>query len=163
MSPDRRPPPKARSKRRAPVKIKPGKNDPYDIVYFKRHVSDDPGEIVPGQRFLNDTCPANVRATMKAVLVAVAAAPPPRFAGGGYWEAMKGDMTGYYEVRVDGPKRRHYRLFCLLDTAAEGRGPLLTVLCGADKAFRTTLSDADYAAVRALGAEYKSRNPRSVA
>jgi hypothetical protein len=32
---------------------------------------------------------------MRAALVAVAAAPPKRFAGGGYWEAMKGDMTGW--------------------------------------------------------------------
>jgi hypothetical protein len=31
---------------------------------------------------------------MRAVLAHVAAAPPKRFAGGGYWEAMKGDMTG---------------------------------------------------------------------
>ena len=45
----------------------------------------------------------------------VAAAPPKRFAGGGYWEAMKGDMTGWFEVGVDGPRRHHYRLFCRLD------------------------------------------------
>ncbi len=31
---------------------------------------------------------------MRAVLVDVGAAPPKRYAGGGYWEAMKGDMTG---------------------------------------------------------------------
>ena len=30
---------------------------------------------------------------MIAVVTQVAAAPPKRFAGGGYWEAMKGDMT----------------------------------------------------------------------
>ena len=40
---------------------------------------------------------------MRAVLAQVASAPPKRFAGGGYWEAMKGDMTGWFEVRVDGP------------------------------------------------------------
>ncbi len=28
----------------------------------------------------------------------------------GYWEAMKGDMSGWFEVRVDGPRRHHYRL-----------------------------------------------------
>lgn len=100
---------------------------------------------------------------MRAVLVAVAAAPPKRFAGGGYWEAMKGDMSGWFEVRVDGPARHHYRLFCLLDYTAEGREkPLLVVIDGRDKPFRTTLSEADYAAVGRLGEEYLRRNPRSV-
>jgi hypothetical protein len=101
---------------------------------------------------------------MRAVLIAVAAAPPKRFSGGGYWEAMKGEMKGWFEVRVDGPKRHHYRLFCRLDYDAEGRDkPLLVVVSGLDKPFRTTLKDADYASVRALGAEYLARNPRSVA
>jgi hypothetical protein len=44
-----------------------------------------------------------VQATIKAVLIAVAAAPPPAFSGGGKWEAMHGDMAGYFELRVDGP------------------------------------------------------------
>jgi len=52
---------------------------------------------------------------MNAVLIAVASAAPKRFSGGGYWEAMKGRMAGWFEVRVDGPKRHHYRLFCRLD------------------------------------------------
>lgn len=100
---------------------------------------------------------------MVAVLTAVAAAPPKRFAGGGYWEAMKGDMTGWFEVRVNGPQRRHFRLFCLLDYVAEVlERPLLVVIGGRDKSFRTELSAADYAAVRALGAEFLRRNPRSL-
>jgi len=78
---------------------------------------------------------------MLAVLNAVAAAPPPAFSGGGYWEAMHGEMTGFFEVRVDGPGRRHFRLY---------------------KPFRTVLSRADYAEVRALGAEFRSRVPRIV-
>ena len=72
-------------------------------------------------------------------------------------------MAGYQEVRVNGPGRRHYRLFCKLDTVAKGRGPLLTVLCGATKAFRTELAEAEYDKVLALGREYVSRNPRSLA
>lgn len=101
---------------------------------------------------------------MRAVLTAVAASPPKRFAGGGYWEAMKGEMAGWFEVRVDGPKRHHYRLFCLLDYEAIGVAkPLLVVIGGRDKPFRTMLSEADYAAVRRLGAEYKRGNPRSLA
>ncbi|MFI0149159.1 hypothetical protein [Streptomyces globisporus] len=103
-----------------------------------------------------------MRSTMTAVLAAVAAAPPKRFAGGGYWEAMKGEMAGWFEVRVDGPGRRHYRLFCLLDYEAEGsEKPLLVVVAGLDKPFRTVLSDADYQGVRSLGQEYRNRNPRS--
>ena len=102
---------------------------------------------------------------MRAVLVQVAAAPPKRFAGGGYWEAMKGEMTGWFEVRVDGPRRHHYRLFCRLDYEAHARSKplLLVVVCGLSKPFRTRLSDADYKRVRELGREYLSRNPRSLA
>jgi hypothetical protein len=140
----------------------PGPNDTYEIAYFKRHKVDDPRESVPGSEFLA-SCPAQLRAKLWAVLVTVAAAPPPRFSGGGFWEAMHGKMTGFHEVRVDGPGRRHYRLFCKLDTTAQGRGPLLTVLWGATKAFRTELSDADYDRVLAFGREYLSRNPRSLA
>ena len=73
-------------------------------------------------------------------------------------------MTGWFELRVDGPGRHHYRLFCLLDYDAVGfEKPLLVVIDGRDKPFRTTLSDAEYAAVRKLGAEYRKRNPRSLA
>lgn len=166
MSPD------ARSRRRQsrpgetaipPVRSRPSSDDPHDVAFFQRHHDDDPGQAVPGREFLN-ACPIKVRATMRAVLVQVAAAPPKRFAGGGYWEAMKGEMTGWFEVRVDGPRRHHYRLFCRLDYAAQGRPkPLLVVICGLSKPFRTQLSDADYRNVRNLGEEYLRRNPRSLA
>jgi hypothetical protein len=53
--------------------------------------------------------PPPEEAMMKAVLMAVAAAPPPAFSGGGKWEAMHGDMSGFFEIRVDGPQRHHYR------------------------------------------------------
>lgn len=145
-----------------PVRTQPSSDDAHEVVYFQRHLDDDPGQLSPGRAFLRDVCPVKVRSTMSAVLAAVAAAPPKRFAGGGYWEAMKGDMAGWFEVRVDGPKRRHYRLFCLLDYDAEGsEKPLLVVVAGLDKPFRTVLSDADYQWVRGLGQEYRSRNPRS--
>ena len=101
---------------------------------------------------------------MRAALIAVASPPPKRFAGGGYWEAMKGDMTGWFELRVDGPGRHHCRLFCLLDYEAKNLDkPIPVVIDGRDKPFRTTLSDAEYAAVRRLGDEYRRRNPRSLA
>jgi hypothetical protein len=145
------------------VRTGPSPDDPHDIVYLRRHGDDDPSRGCPARDFL-DGCPTGVRAKFRAVLVAVAAAPPKRFAGGGYWEAMKGEMTGWYEVRVDGPGRHHYRLFCLLDYDATGRDkPLLTVITGMDKPFRTTFSSGDYVAVKQLGEEYRKRNPRSTA
>jgi hypothetical protein len=53
----------------------------------------------------------------------------------GYWEVMKDDMKGVYEVRVDGPGRHHYRLFCLLDYEAQDREkPLLIVVAGSRQA-----------------------------
>jgi hypothetical protein len=146
-----------------PVRTGPSPDDSHDIVYFRRHKTDDAAQACPGREFL-DACPTGVRAKFRAVLVAVATAPPKRFAGGGYWEAMKAAMTGWYEVRLDGPGRHHYRLFCLLDYDAKGRDkPLLVVVTGLDKPFRTTFSNADYAAVKALGEEYRRRNPRSIA
>ena len=55
------------------------------------------------------------------------------------------------------------RLFCLIDYDAERPGkPLLVVVDGRDKPFRTMLSDGDYAEVRSLGVEYRKRNPRSL-
>jgi hypothetical protein len=100
-----------------------------------------------------------------AVVKAVADAPPPAFSGGGKWEAMHGEMGGFYEVRVDGPKRRHYRLFCLLERDGDAvglGGPSIVLIDGRDKPFRTVLSAADYAEVRTLGAEYRGRIPKSV-
>ena len=162
MSPSRKQPRKSAGGSSFP-RTGPSPDDVHEVVYFKRHRDDDPEQAEPGRRALA-SWPPSVRAKMYAVLAAVAAAPPRRFAGGGYWEAMKGDMGGWFEVRADGPKRHHYRLFCLLDYEAQGpEKPLLVVVDGRDKPFRSTLSEADYAAVRRLGEEYRRRNPRSLA
>lgn len=168
MTPDRRArrsarPPADREPSPRTIRAGPSSDDPHAVVYFRRHPDDDPDETIPGRAFLR-RCPPKVRATIVATLVAVATAPPKRFAGGGYWEAMRGGMAGWFEVRVDGPNRRHYRVFCLIDHDAIGETkPLLVVIDGLDKAFRTTASDAAYRRVRALGDEYRSRNPRSLA
>jgi hypothetical protein len=74
-------------------------------------------------------------------------------------------MRGYYEVRIDGRDRRHYRLFCVLerDGARLGLGgPSLVVITGMEKPFRTVFNERDYARVRQLGNEYQARVPRSV-
>lgn len=145
-----------------PIKTTPSSEDEHLIAYFQRHIDDDPDRASPGRDFLK-SCPGAVRAKMDATLVAVATAPPKRFSGGGRWEAMHGDMSGWFELRIDGPKRHHYRLYCLLDYEAVGLDkPLLVVIDGRSKPFKTTLTEADYQEVRALGDEYRKHNPRSI-
>lgn len=137
---------------------------PWLVHFFQRHPADDPHRSVPARAFLD--AHRSIAPKLLAVVRAVAETPPPAFAGGGKWEAMHGDMAGFYEVRVDGPGRRHYRLFCILerDGMALGlRGPSLVLITGMAKEFRTTFSSRDYEKVRQLGAEYRSRSPRSVA
>jgi hypothetical protein len=137
----------------------------WGVVYYK--AADG---TVPAARFLTG-CPTGVRATIPAVLEAVRAAPPPQFSGGGMWESMHGDMGGYYEIRVTGPGRTHYRLFCRLDngTAQElaARGfdrPQIAVINGMCKRHRTQFSDRDYRKlVRDLGDDYLTTHPRRIA
>lgn len=125
---------------------------------------------VPGADFL-DACPRNVEAKILAVLNAVRAAPPPAFSGGGMWEAMHGDMGGYYEIRVTGPGRRQYRLFCRLDNGTEEelaeRGfdvPQVVAINGLVKPVGVLFRDRDYKThVRDLGDRYLRLTPRPVA
>ncbi len=137
----------------------------WNIVFYA-----DAAGKVPASTFL-DTCPLKTTATFSAVLDAVRAAPPPAFSGGGKWEAMHGTMSGYYEIRVTGPGRRHYRLFCILDNgtpqelAARGfDGPQVVVINGMVKANAALFSDREYRKhVRDLGADYRSKFPRPIA
>ncbi len=124
---------------------------------------------VPGADFL-DECPPKVRGTILAVLDAVASAPPPAFSGGGKWEAMHGVMSGYYEIRVTGPGREQFRLFCLLENAdantlaARGLyGPTIAVVTGMRKKTGTVFSERDYAKVRKFGANHLAQTPRRIA
>lgn len=124
---------------------------------------------VPAADFL-DGCPAKIEARFSAVLDAVRAAPPPQFSGGGYWEAMHGDMGGYYEIRLTGPGRRQYRLFCILDRGSDEelrqRGfdrPQIALIAGMVKDSGQKFSDRDYGKVRKLGREYLSQLPRRIA
>ena len=72
---------------------------PWLIHFFKRHKDDDPAQSIPGREFL-DACSKSVRAKLLAIITAVADAPPPMFSGGGKWEAMHGDMSGFYEAAL---------------------------------------------------------------
>jgi hypothetical protein len=116
------------------------------------------------------SCPGKIDGEFVAVLDAVAAAPPPQFSGGGKWEAMHGEMTGYHEIRLTGPGREQFRLFCLLENGTDDellrRGlvrPAIAVIDGRRKPWRTVLTAADYRAVKNLGEEHKRQFPRRIA
>lgn len=136
----------------------------WDVLYYK--ASD---ERVPAIDFL-ERCPTKVAANLLAVLDAVADAPPPRYSGGGKWEAMHGAMGGYFEVRASGPGREQFRLFCVLENAdpTELRrrslpSPAIVVLTGLRKPWRTKFSERDYRAVHILGNDHQSNVPRRIA
>lgn len=137
--------------------------EPWDVIYYRTEE-----DLVPAEEFL-DGCPTKVSAQLIAVLDDVAEAPPPRYSGGGRWEAMHGSMGGYYEVRAAGPKREQFRMFCVLEngtsTELTRRGlprPAIAVITGMRKPWMTTFSERDYAAVRHLGDDHRSRFPRRI-
>jgi hypothetical protein len=121
----------------------------------------------PAVEFL-DECSTKIDAQFNAVLDAVATSPPPQFSGGGKWEAMHGSMGGYYEIRLTGPGREQFRLFCLLENAEPVelrrrglKGPSIVVINGMRKPHRTTFTDRDYRKhVRALGEDHLATIPR---
>lgn len=128
--------------------------DPWLIHFFQRQEDDDPTRLVPTIDFL-DGLPDKVVAEIQAVLEAVAAAPPPSFSGGGKWEAMHGNMAGFYEVRVQGDGANH-RLFCLLERNADDLGgPSLICLDGLSKPVRSAANPRDYRRVRQYAAEFR--------
>jgi hypothetical protein len=123
--------------------------DPWDIVFFESTSGGD--TLVPAVDFI-DACPPKVGARFLAVLAAVAASPPPQFGGGGYWEAMHGEMTGFFEVRV-GQGAYNYRLLCVLknplvDDANVESGPAIVCVTGFRKPLRSAANDRDYRAAR---------------
>lgn len=140
------------------------RSPPWAIVYYEA-----PDGSAPALEFL-DGCPGKIDAEFAAVLDAVAAAPPPQFSGGGKWEAMHGNMGGWHEIRLTGPSREQFRLFCILENAVDEellrRGlmkPTIAVITGMRKPWRTKFSEADYRRVRRLGDEHKANHPRRIA
>jgi hypothetical protein len=160
-------PPERRDARRPPARPSPADRTgraSWDVIYFQAS-----GEIVPALEFL-DRCPGTLDAQFTAVLDAVAAAPPPQFSGGGKWEATHGTMSGFYEIRLSGPRREQFRLFCLLENGTEEelarRGlqrPASAVITGMRKPWRTTFSEGDYRRVRELGIDHQQNHPRRIA
>lgn len=137
---------------------------PWEVVYY------DPPDPADSPIAFLDSCPKSVQAHMTAVLDAVAAAPPPQFSGGGYWEAMHGKMAGFFEARKQGPKREQFRLFCILENSADKTelektglpGPAIAVITGMRKPWRTVFSESDYDHVRELGESYRNTFPRRI-
>ena len=102
-----------------------------------------------------DSLPPGVVAKMRAVLEAVAEGPPPSFSGGGMWEAMRGEMAGFYEVRVQGAGANH-RLLCVLDRAADDLGgPSIICVYGFSKPKREAANRRDYQRAKAYRSEFE--------
>jgi hypothetical protein len=159
-------PPRERGRRqpRGPSGRDADEQLPWAVIYYQA-----PDETVPALEFL-DGCPSTIDAQFTAVLDAVAAAPPPRFSGGGKWEAMHGSMGGWYEIRLTGPGREQFRLFCLLENGTgkelARRGlprPAIAVITGMRKPWRTVFAERDYQRVRELGTEHQGNYPRRIA
>jgi len=134
---------------------------PWLIHFFQRHPADDPDRSVPAQEFLESVSDA-VAAEILAVLAAVAEAPPPAFSGGGKWEAMKAEMSGFYEVRVVGNDARghrmNHRMFCkLVRDANDLGGSSIVCVGGLSKPLRSAARPGDYRMVKRLGAEFERR------
>jgi hypothetical protein len=122
-----------------------------------------PDGSMPASDYIN-SLPSGIAGRIAAIALAVAIAPPTKFAGGGMWEAMHSPMTGWFEIRVDGPPNRtHYRVFCLLDVSAKGAAkPYLVLVDGRTKAFRTVIPDSEYREIKALGDHYLKTQPRPI-
>lgn len=101
--------------------------------------------------------PTGVAAEIHAVLDAVASAPPPSFSGGGKWEAMHGEMAGFYEVRVQ-HGAMNYRLFCILERdAVDLGGSSIVCLGGLSKPRGTAAVSRDYRRIRQYRDEFEQR------
>lgn len=127
---------------------------PWLIHFFQRAQSDDSNESIPALNFL-EQLPGKIEGQIWDVLYAVAEAPPPAFAGGGKWKAMRGEMAGIYEVRVQGEGRNH-RLFCLLvRDAADLGGSSIVCLGGLSKPPRQAADPRSYRLIRQYKSEFE--------
>jgi hypothetical protein len=93
--------------------------------------------------------PDSVAKKLKAVLEAVADAPPHKFRGGGYWEAMHGNMKGFHEIRLQGSDNFLYRFFCVVTKISESQ-ERITVLASMRKRKGEKFTTSEYNRVREL-------------
>jgi len=128
------------------------RSDPW-LIHFFRHPEGEP-HVAPARDFL-EALPPKLAAEFRDVLDAVAEAPPPAFSGGGKWEAMRGKMASFYEIRVQGAGANH-RLFCLLDRAGDDLGgPSIVCLGGLTKRRRQAADQRDYRRIRRYRDEFQ--------
>lgn len=92
------------------------------------------------------------RAKFYAIVTAVRSAPPGSFSGGGYWEAMHGEMRGLFEIRFRGKRPWLNRFFC----SVNGELGRITILAGVRKKDGEAVSPRIYAEIRALSDELTS-------
>ena len=83
---------------------------------------------------------------------------------------MHGSVGGWYEIRLTGPGREQFRLFCLLENGTgqelARRGlprPAIVVITGMRKPWRAVFAERDYQRVRELGTEHQGNYPRRIA
>lgn len=132
--------------------------DDWQIEFFK----DPRSGRVPGREFL-DEIPDEPAAELLATLKAVEGTRPPfAFRGGARWQAMHGDMSGWFEAR-DKHRKLLYRLFVRLDREAPGLSHrTIVVVDGGAKPNETAFTEQFYAERRAQWEIYEQSNPRSV-
>lgn len=127
--------------------------EPWRIHFFRRSGPGQTPGSTPAKAFLDDI-PQQCAAEIHAVLNAVAAAPPPAFSGGGKWEAMHGEMAGFYEVRVRCGGLNH-RLFCRLERNAPNLGgPSIVCIGGFSKKPRSAAHARDYKGIKQFAVEF---------
>lgn len=125
------------------------------IRFFQREGCGDLPGAVPAREFLDALAP-RAAAKIEAILAAVAAAPPPKFAGGGKWQAMRGEMSGCYEVRVRDASLNH-RLICVLDRPGDDLGgPSVVCLGGFSKRLRIAAPSREYRRLAGYRQEFLS-------
>ena len=122
--------PKQRKPRPSSLGRIPPPRAPAKIRWIAPYYKDAAGEAPARDAMRAVGFPKNVRLALEARVKAVRDAPPPSFpAGSPVWSAMskdkargKVDMSGIFEIR-DKHGDTLYRLFCLLDSAAQAHGP----------------------------------------
>jgi hypothetical protein len=96
--------------------------------------------------------PSGERSKFYAIVTAVRSAPLGSFSGGGYREAMHGEMRGLFEIRYRGKRPWLNRFFC----SVNGELRQITILAGVRKKDGEAISPRTYAEIRALADELTS-------
>jgi len=136
----------------------PGVPGNWQVEFFK----DPRTGRVPAREFLEripDEPAAELLATLKAV---EGTSPPFAFRGGARWQAMRDEMSGWFEAR-DKHEKLLYRLFVRLDRDPPGLPHhAIVVVDGDAKRDETAFRTDFYAGRREQWEVYVRTNPRSV-